>query len=112
LPHSFAKEVVRLTDVSETTFAPFGRLINDFTMHNEEPGEACWPGVEAAYREGMAGTLCQEFMVSIEMRTFQFWGNNTRMEKVIKILLISFDRELNFLQNIKNSEFLKNYTKS
>uniref|UniRef100_A0A914LWN1 Ureidoglycolate hydrolase n=2 Tax=Meloidogyne TaxID=189290 RepID=A0A914LWN1_MELIC len=71
LPHSFAKEVVRLTDVSETTFAPFGRLINDFTMHNEEPGEACWPGVEAAYREGMAGTLCQEFMVTWKMQQIE-----------------------------------------
>uniref|UniRef100_A0A915LWR8 Ureidoglycolate hydrolase n=2 Tax=Meloidogyne incognita group TaxID=654580 RepID=A0A915LWR8_MELJA len=71
LPHSFAKEVVRLIDVSETTFAPFGRLINDFTMHNEEPGEACWPGVEAAYREGMAGTLCQEFMVTWKMQQIE-----------------------------------------
>lgn len=65
MPHSFAKEVVRLTEVSEAAFAPFGRLIKDFTMHNEEPSEACWPGVELMSGEGMAGTLCQEFMVGI-----------------------------------------------
>jgi hypothetical protein len=70
LPHSFAKELKQLNDVTDSTFSPYGRLVHDFTVHNEQPGEMPWPGMEAengsssGVGEGMAGTLCQEFVVS------------------------------------------------
>jgi hypothetical protein len=65
LGHSFAKDLKQLSDASPEALAPYGRLIPDFTVHNEQPGEVPWPGLAESNgsAEGMAGTLCQEFVV-------------------------------------------------